>query len=253
MTNEKMLEVLTVLATCDGFNAKAIAQMTADNSPSNETVGMPYRAEAILTNAIKAIKKDIITAEAKKAGNGTRQKALDSLIKDALKGSETMRGDTLTKQHKSAITGKYYITDGYTAVESSSPFQGITEETENPAEWSRFFPEELGNALDLPTVSELSAWITAEKARLKAKGEKKPIPVFDFGAGKPAFTAAFLLRAMQITNNSATKIITYGERKTAVIKSANGDRIAVCPVAIRPDVPRRDCIAEIKHFQGENA
>lgn len=44
MTNEKMLEVLTALAACDTFDAKAIAQMTADNSPSNETVGMPYRA-----------------------------------------------------------------------------------------------------------------------------------------------------------------------------------------------------------------
>lgn len=249
MTNEKILEVLTALAACDKFDAKAIAQMTADNSPSNETVGMPYRAEAILTNAIKTIKKDIITAEAKKSGSGTRQKALDSLIKDALKGSETMRSDTLTKQHKSAITGKYYITDAYTAVESSSPFQGITEETEKPAEWSRFFPEEPGNALDLPTASELSAWITAEKARLKAKGEKKPIPVFDFGTGKPAFAAALLLRAMQITNNSATKINTYGERKTAVIKSTNGDRIAVCPVAMRPDVPRRDCIQEIKNIR----
>lgn len=105
MTNEKMLEVLTALATCDGFNAKAIAQMTADNSPSNETVGMPYRAEAILTNAIKAIKKDIITAETKKSGNGTRQKALDSLIKDAIKRSETMSGDTLSKQHKAPPRG----------------------------------------------------------------------------------------------------------------------------------------------------
>lgn len=93
----------------------------------------------------------------------------------------------------------------------------------------------------------------SRKSKTQGKGEKKPVPVFDFGAGKPAFTAAFLLRAMQITNNSATKIITYGERKIAVIKSSNGDRIAVCPVAIRPDVPRRDCIAEIKHFQGENA
>ena len=249
MTNEKMLEVLTALATCDGFNAKAIAQMTADNSPSNETVGMPYRAEAILTNAIKAIKKDIITAEAKKSGSGARQKALDSLIKDAIKRSETMRSDALTEKHKSAMTGKYYITDAYTAVESSSPFQGITEETEKHAEWSRFFPEEPGNVLDLPTASELSAWITAEKARLKAKGEKKPIPVFDFGAGKPAFDAAFLLRAMQITNNSATKIITYGERKIAVIKSSNGDRVAVCPVAMRPDAPRRDCIQEIKNIR----
>ena len=247
MTNEKMLEVLTALAACGTFDEKAIAQMTADNSPSNETVGMPYRAEAILTNAIKAIKKDIITAEAKKSGNGTRQKALDSLIKDALKRSETMRSDALAKQHKSAITGKYYITDAYTAVESSSPFQGITEETEKPTEWSRFFPEE--HALDLPTVSELSAWITAEKARLKAKGEKKPIPVFDFGAGKPAFDAAFLLRAMQIANNSSTKIITYGERKIAVIKSDNGDRIVVCPVAMRPDAPRRDCMQEIKNIR----
>lgn len=107
----------------------------------------------------------------------------------------------------------------------------------------------MGNALDLPTVSELSAWITAEKARLKAKGEKKPVPVFDFGAGKPAFTAAFLLRAMQITNNSATKIITYGERKIAVIKSNNGDRVALCPVAIRPDAPRHDCMQEIKNIR----
>ena len=43
MTNEKMLEVLTALAACDTFDAKAIAQMTADNSPSNETVG--FRTE----------------------------------------------------------------------------------------------------------------------------------------------------------------------------------------------------------------
>lgn len=159
-----------------------------------------------------------------------------------------MSSDALSKQHKSTVTGEYYITDGYTAVESSSPFQGITEETEKPAEWSRFFPEELGNALDLPTVSELSAWITAEKARLKANGEK-PVPVFDFGAGKPAFNAAFLLRAMQITNNSAAKIITFGERKTAVIKSGNGDRAALCPFAMRPDVPRRDCMQEIKNIR----
>lgn len=66
MTNEKMLEVLTALAACDKFDAKTVAQMTADNRPANESVGMSYRAEAILTNAIKAIKKDIITAEAKK-------------------------------------------------------------------------------------------------------------------------------------------------------------------------------------------
>lgn len=249
MTNEKMLEILTSLATCGKFDAKVIAQITADNRPRDESVGMPYRAEAILTNAIKAIKKDIITAEAKKSGNGTRQKALDSLIKDAVKRSETTSSDTLSKQHKSTVTGKYYITDAYTAVESSSPFQGITEETEKPAEWSRFFPEEPGNALDLPTVSELSAWITAEKARLKASGEKKPVPVFDFGAGKPAFSAVFLLRAMQIANNSATKIITYGERKIAVIKSSNGDRVAICPVAMRPDMPRRDCMQEIKNIR----
>ena len=83
----------------------------------------------------------------------------------------------------------------------------------------------------------------------RTKGKKKPIPVFDFGAGKPAFTTAFLLRAMQIANNSAAKIITYGERKIAVIKSSNGDRIAVCPVAMRPDARRRDCIQEIKKHQ----
>lgn len=249
MTNEKMLEVLTAFATCDKFDAKVIAQMTADNRPSNESVGMPYRAEAILTNAIRTIKKDIITAEAKKSGGGTRQKALDSLIKDAVKRSETMRIGAPAKQHKSAITGKYYITDGYTAVESLSPFQGIAEETEKPAEWSRFFSEESGDALDLPTVSELSAWIAAEKAKLKANGEKKPVPVFDFGAGKPAFTAAFLLRAMQITNNSATKIITFGERKKAVMKSENGDRVTICPVAMRPDAPHRDCMQEIKNIR----
>lgn len=249
MTNEKTLEVLTTLAACDKFDAKVIAQMTADNSPSNESVRMPYRAEAILTNAIKAVKKDIITAEAKKSGSGTRQKALDSLIKDAIKKSETMSSDALSKQHKSTVTGKYYITDGYTAVESSSPFQGITEETEKPAERSRFFPEESGDALGLPTASELSAWIAAEKARLKANGEKKPIPVFDFGAGKPAFSAAYLLRAMQITNNSATEIITFGEKKTAMMKSGNGDRVVICPVAMRPDVPRRDCMQEIEKLR----
>lgn len=249
MNNEKMLEILTKLATCDVFNAKAMAEMTVNNTPSNESTWMPYRAEAILTNAIKSIKKDIITAEAKKSGNGTRQKALDNLIKDAIKKSKYMLSDAITKQHKSAITGKYYITDTYTAVESSSPFQGITEETEKPAEWSRFFPEEPGNALDLPTASELSAWITVEKARLKAKGEKKPIPLFDFGAGKPVFSAAFLLRAMQITNNSATKIITYDERKIAVIKSINGDRIVLSSVAMRPGAPRRDCMREIKNIR----
>lgn len=55
--------------------------------------------------------------------------------------------------------------------------------------------------------------------------------------------------AQMTADNSATKIITHGERKIAVIKSINGDRIAVCPVAICPDVPHRDCIQEIKNIR----
>lgn len=75
MTNEKMLEVLTALAACDGFNAKAIAQMTADRSPSNEAVGMPYRAEAILANAIKTIKKRHHNSRGKKIGQQNTAKS----------------------------------------------------------------------------------------------------------------------------------------------------------------------------------
>lgn len=234
MTNKKMLEILTALATCDEFNAKAIAQMTADSSPSNETVGMPYRAEAILTNAIKAIKKDIITAEAKKSGNGAHQKVVDYIIKSA--SALRRPDDKLTRQHKSNTTGKYYITDSYILLEREKPFDGVNEETEDPMDISRFIPSDAGEIVKLPEAPALSAWIKSEKSRLKAEGRKKEKPIFDFENGAPAFDAELLLKAIEASGRAETMTV-YGKLRTAVITGADGNRVAICPVKVQPGTP----------------
>lgn len=231
MTNEKMLEILTALATCDGFNAKAIAQMTADNSPSNESVGMPYRAEAILTNAIKTIKKDIITAEAKKSGNGARQKVVDYIIKSVT--SRPWVDDKLTRQHKSKTTGKYYITDGYILLEQKKPFDGVEEETEHPMDISRFMPSDVGESVKLPGAPALSAWIKAEKSRLKAEGKKKDMLIFNFENDAPAFDAELLLKAIEASGR-AEAMTVYGKFRTAVITGSDENRVAIAPVKVQP-------------------
>lgn len=235
MTNEKMFEILTALATCDGFDAKAIAQMTANNSPSDESVGMPYRAEAILTNAIKAIKKDIITAEAKKSGNGARQKVVDYIIKSVT--SRPWVDDKLTRQHKSKTTGKYYITDSYILLEQEKPFEGVGEETKNPMDISRFIPSDAGENVKLPEAPALSAWIKAEKSRLKAEGKKKDRLIFDLENDAPAFDAELLLKAIEASGR-AEAMTVCGKLRTAVITGADGNRVAICPVKVQPGTPR---------------
>lgn len=234
MTNEKMLEILTALATCDGFNEKAIAQMTADNRPSNESAGMPYRAEAILTNAIKTIKKDIITAEAKKSGNGARQKVVDYIIKSVI--SRPWVDDRLTRQHKSKTTGKYYITDSYILLEQEKPFDGVEEETENPMDAARLIPDGDGEKVTLPEAPALSAWIKSEKSRLKAEGKKKDRLIFDLENDAPAFDAELLLKAIEASGRAETMTV-YGKLRTAVITGADENRVAICPVKVQPGTP----------------
>ena len=234
MTNEKMLEILNALATCDGFDAKTIAQMTADSRPSNESVGMPYRAEAILTNAIKTIKKDIITAEAKKSGSGARQKVVDYIIKSVL--SRPWVDDRLTRQHKSKTTGKYYITDSYILLEQKKPFEGIEEETENPMDAAQFIPSDAVDIVKLPEAPALSAWIKSEKSRLKAKGMKKEKPIFDFENDAPAFDAELLLKAIEASGRAETMTV-YGKLRMAVITGVDGNRVAICPMKVQPGTP----------------
>lgn len=176
MTNEKILEILNKAAKC-------IAG------------GHPDHAGAFLAESIEQVKKDIITAEAKKSGKGVQQKALDGLYKSIKPYAASREQPAMAKQHKSATTGKYYITDGYTAVESDTPFSGIPEQTENPFNFSRLFPSNIGEELPPPAASVLKAWIKSEKA----------------------------------------------------------SALYCAPFARRRCKKRRDCIAEIKSFQGEDA
>ena len=149
-----------------------------------------------------------------------------------------MRGpdDKLTRQHKSKTTGKYYITDSYILLEQEKPFDGVEEEAENPMDLERFIPDGSGDIVKLPEAPALSAWIKAEKSRLKAEGKKKDGLIFDLENDAPAFDAELLLKAIEASGRAETMTV-YGKLRTAVITGANENRVAICPVKVQPGTP----------------
>lgn len=209
MTNEKMLEILNALKTC-------------------------ANTKEIIDDAITELTHDLLMQEAKKSGNGSRQKVVDYIIKSAtaLRGPD----DKLTRQHKSKTTGKYYITDSYILLEREKPFDGVEEETENPMDVERFIPDGDGEKVTLPEAPALSAWIKSEKSRLKAEGKKKDGMIFNFENDAPAFDAELLLKAIEASGR-AEAMTVYGKLRTAVITGSDGNRVAVCPVKVQPGTP----------------
>lgn len=213
-----------------------------------------YGANILLEDSIKRAQIDAIADASKKSGNHTRQKAVNSLYKDMQKSAKESCSPWRERQHKSATTGKYYITDGYTAVESDTPFPGIEEQVNNPYDYSKLFPNDSGEDLPAPSAPTLRAWIKSEKAsgNTVALMCGKSSVLFDYGEGKPAFDAKLLLRAIEITNNSAPKIVARGRLSPACLKSSDGVRVVLCPVKVSETMKRRDCMGLIKYMQGEN-
>lgn len=121
------------------------------------------------------------------------------------------------------IDGKYYVCDSFKAVKFSEdmPFEPMPENLKNSIfNSSKIFPKSLNgySELDLPDVSEVKTYIKIEKAKPENKYKKDFS--WDFGEGKPAVNAQYLIDVMECFPE---KVNAYFTNEKALIYFVSDD------------------------------
>jgi hypothetical protein len=178
--------------------------------------------EALKAEAAAEIRRE----EAKKSGKADRQKAAERVIKNAKKSRypERLGGAWITPD------GMQNICDSFQAyrLRDPLPLEELPKDVDK-VNIDRIVVTNCGDAVPLPELPELRAYIKEEKARLKAQKDKSA-PLWDFGDGLPALNAEFLLTALEILPGcTATAAKAYAETRAVYFKSDAGEGV-ILPV-----------------------
>lgn len=180
-----------------------------------------YGAEknpAKISELIAEIKGEIIAEEAKKNGRAGTLSACKRIIK---------RGKT---QYRDALAGAWIdkngrecVCDGFCAVRINTPL-GLEKIPAgvDPLDLERLIFDNarlnMGDALELPTIAELKAYIKIKKA------ENKTGVIWDFGENLPAVNAQYLLDVLEALPGAVATPSSRRPFVTAIyFTSDNGD------------------------------
>ncbi|MBQ6960909.1 MAG: hypothetical protein IJP78_08040 [Clostridia bacterium] len=137
---------------------------------------------------------------------------------DAVKTITRMLND-VKKSNRPALAyawtddqGRQCACDGFRAyrLKDALPLEARPDDAGEPVDLDKVFHAPVNDpalALELPTVAELKAHIAVETANARAtlsRAERKNFtPIWDFGEGKPAVNAGFLLDMLAVMGNDA--------------------------------------------------
>ena len=120
--------------------------------------------------------------------------------------------------------GRQCICDGYRAfrLNEALPLEERPADAGDPLNLDKVFPDICKGyaATPLPSAKEVKAFIALERA---AKG-RKATPLWDFGKGKPAVNAAYLIDLLNVLPD-ATEIYYGGPCSPLYAKSERGDAV----------------------------
>ena len=179
--------------------------------------------EALKEEAAAEIRRE----EAKNGGKLNRQKAAERVIKSA-KSCQPSR-DCFHGFWKDS-NGLQCICDSFQAyrLREALPLEPIPPKA-SPLDLSRVFEPNKGEALALPDVGELRAYIKEEKARKKATKDKTP-PLYDFGDGLPAVNAEYLLNALELLPGCTATASHVRPLLNSIYFSSDAGDGLICPV-----------------------
>ena len=185
MNAEKMLSIVNAAAGYMQPESQEIYKLIIAEPSRLYIAGETLSAE--LAKLALALREEIQRSTAKSAGRGGALKAAQRLLKAAQREKFSfpyMEGDLQC------------FCSGYHAARLLEPLP--LENTENDFSLSRVFagPEKYADPLELPTVSELKAYIKITKAEPgRTRGERV---LYDFGEGLPAVNASYLLDMLEL-------------------------------------------------------
>ena len=205
MKNERILEMLAEIektympeqrADADSLkNARtdAIAGVLKWRTPAPD--GLPYIVELFRREAEEDIKRE----KCRDAGTTDRKKAAESIIAECAQYADERKGAYI------GDNGKIIIGGCYRAVRLGGTFEGLTAgEKKMQPDYEKIIngaAQNDGEKIKAPTRKELKDYIKIEKA--KHKGEKKYMPVYDFGDGRPAVDPKKLLEMIDLIGDGA--------------------------------------------------
>ena len=170
---------------------KLVKLCTKEIDSSFAIDGLPY----VVADLINKCKVQLLADEAKSTGNSARKKSADHIIKLMKDGRQTY-GAYLNED------GQQIVGCGYMAVRlnESLPLQECSNKEKHP-DFNRYIKMEKNEHRatekpleNVPTIKELKALITEDKAKRKANKLKTNIPIrYDFGDGLPMVDAEYLL------------------------------------------------------------
>ncbi len=153
--------------------------------PTKASSGVP----ALIT-LCAALRDDMRTEANKSCGKANVEKAMRAIIKNAPDHKRQLQGAIVKG-------GKQYACDGHRAIRLNTPIDLPAPPVPCTIDFDRFFDEARHNAttrLETPTIGELKTYIKIKKAENKAKyGKNKETILWNFGEGRPAVNAAYLL------------------------------------------------------------
>lgn len=209
MKNEKILEFIAELEkeldAADRDTFKACFDMIKAGKISPETLKKCYMPDAgrVLAVFAGAVYNEMISDDAKNSGRGAVKKALEKVCKNSSGTGRAIFSKSAT------INGRQIVCDGFKLFSLVSPVElspeymnaGDAASAELEKIYTRFVSAARDNAkkpLTVPAAAVLKAFITSEKARLKAAGDKLHKPSYDFGDGLPAVNAEMLLDVLTV-------------------------------------------------------
>lgn len=198
MTNEKMLNnlyaVLNLLEESDKQAAETI--INSGTKYSNLDDLLPAK----IANLILEVREDLYKETAKASGKSAALSAVKKVIK---KAQEINRGINMCAEENNI----QYFCDGVRLIKLADSDKLPIDIPYNPKHANFGFegvmPHDTSDELELPEVQYLKAYIKENKALNKTINTYKGKYVkYDFGDGKPAVNAEYLLTIMEILPNA---------------------------------------------------
>lgn len=211
MTNEKMLanlyDILNLLEESDKQAAETIINSGTTYPNLDDFLHVK------LANLILEVREDLYKETAKAGGKSAALSAVKKIVK---KSQEINRGINMCAEENNI----QYFCDGVRLIKLAGSDKLPIDIPYNPKRenfhFEKVIPHDTSTELELPTIQYLKAYIKENKALNKTTNSYTGKYVkYDFGDGKPAVNAEYLLTVIEILPN-AKAYMTNGVE--AVIK-----------------------------------
>lgn len=229
MTNEKMLNNLYAILNLMGESDRQVAETIINSRVQWQNFDDMIPGK--LANLILEVKEDLYKEQAKAGGKSAALSAVKKIVK---KAGEINKGINLCAEENNI----QYFCDGVRMVKLAGSDKLPIDIPYNPKHANFNFegviPHDTSDELELPTIQYLKAYIKENKAFNKTINSYTGKYVkYDFGDGKPAVNAEYLLAIMEILPK-AKAYMTNGVK--AVIKFVTDTETTGLLIPVRKDV-----------------